>query len=289
MAFCKYCGNPIAEGGQCTCAEAAAEANDQILGAAPAVIPPVQSNPAPQQFGAQQFGAQQFGAQNTPAEFMQPQPPAPAAAAANPNKKKGIIIAAAAVLLAVIGVLVWFLFLRGESEPEVADYEQPVSQLFNGINQKDGRLCMESMATDHWKNYKTEYRYDGDKSRFNDYYDDLCDRMTENLEEFFEEAADGWNVEKIKYSYRITGKTRLDEYELRDFEDEDLYESDELTAGYELKVKMTVKGDDRSESSNGTLKVVKCSEGWKLVPESNQGFRFSRFDDAEDVLSMIMR
>ena len=272
MAFCKYCGKQLREGEQCTCAEEAAAANNRIFaeGTAAPPAPVYQPQAQPVQPDMQQNST--------------------ALAAGNRKKKTGIIIAAAAVLLAVIGVLVWFLFLRGDDGSDMPDYEKPVSQLFKGINQQDSSICIDAMATDRAYRILADEEYDGDISKSREQVQRACEEVSDLMKDFFEEASDEWDAERISYSYRISGKERLEDYELREIEEEcdSLYESRGLSSGYRLNVKVTVKADDRSETASGYFTVVKTDDGWRLVPKSNEDFKFSRLHEAEDMIELGM-
>ncbi|MBQ8920543.1 MAG: hypothetical protein IJ060_12435 [Oscillospiraceae bacterium] len=280
MAFCKYCGRPLGAGEQCHCAQTAAEANNRIFAAGSAPGYPVQQPVQPEM----QQAVQPIGGDA--------QPDGAGKAAENPKKKTGIIIIAAAVLLLIVGILVWLLFLRGNgSGSDVSSYETPVSQFFKGINQKDYRICIESITTERFYRQRADERYDGDLAEFKEYFRERCESKSSRIENFYEEAQEGWNADRISYSYRISGKERLDDYELREIEDdyEEIYEYRELSSGYRLNVKVTVKADDKSETSSGYLTVVKTNDGWRLVPESDEGFDFDRLVDAEDLIHACMR
>ncbi|MBQ8920542.1 MAG: hypothetical protein IJ060_12440 [Oscillospiraceae bacterium] len=277
MAFCKYCGRPLGAGEQCHCVQTAAEANNRIFAAGSAPGYPVQQPEMQQPVQPIGGDVQPDGAGKT---------------AENPKKKTGIIIIAAAVLLVIAGILVWLLFLRGNgSGSNVPDYEKPVSQLFKGINQKDYSICADSIYTDYFLRQWADEDYDGDMSECREQYREGCERLTGRIEEFYDEAEAGWNADRISYSYKIIAKIRLDEDDLGNIEDrwDDIFRSGELTAGYKLKIRMTVKADDRKESSDGFMTVVKTDDGWRLVRRSNENFDFSRLVDAEDLINLCIR
>ncbi len=262
MNYCEYCGRPLGEGEQCACRgaadAAAAEANNRILAAAVPVTPP----PVP---------AVQTGSipQEPAAEFMQPQP---AAAAAKPksSRKTGIIIAGAAALLAVIGVLLWFFVLRDS-------YEKPLKQYFKGLNQFDFKKSAEAVLTDHWYTYAAERYTDGDVDEIKEKLKDMWDEMEDEYED----------VEDLEFSYKIVRKKKLKTDKLEEIEEkwQDFFEPGELKEGYQLKVRVTIDGDERAESNTGYYTVVRSEkEGWRLLSNSCKEFSFSRYDDAHGAM-----
>ncbi|MBQ8920544.1 MAG: hypothetical protein IJ060_12430 [Oscillospiraceae bacterium] len=269
MKFCKNCGRVIGDNEQCQCGFGTEDA-----------APPVQEYPAQQQYPQMQ----------QPAGFPQPQPAfghmqKPAPAAANPKKKTGIVMITAAILLAAAGALVWFLFLH------TADYEQPVKDYFSGINKKNYKTCTNTWTTEYMFESLAEYSFEGSISECRSSFNEFCSDMTEEMEDFYEDCEEDWGVKNISYSYKITDKEKLSRDDLRDIEEENsfMYRENELKEGYELKLKVTVKGSGESDSATGTVMVVKSSrEGWKLVAESADGFEFTKFTDAEDMITACM-
>jgi len=269
MKFCKNCGRMIGDNEQCTCG----------LGADSGV---------PEQQG---YPAQQYPQMQQPGGFPQMQPPAAfpqpgaAQAAENPKRKTGIIMVAAALMIAVIGGLVWFLFLRTEG------CEQPVKDYFSAINKKNYKACTNTWTTEYMFESLADYSFDGDISECRRSFNEYCTDMADEMRDFFEEGEAEWGVQNISYSYKIKSKDQLSSSDLRDIEDENdfLYRENELKEGYELKLTVTVKGSGKSDTADGCITVVKSSkEGWKILPESADGFKFTQFYDAEDLISDCM-
>ena len=293
MAFCKYCGRQLADGEQCTCPEAlnaAAAANSQILSAGTdrSNIPPEQQN----LYGQQQAGHQQIPPQGYPdANGIQQADAAAVTAKPAQKKKTGIIIAAAAVLLALIGFLVWFFALRGESG-SVPDYEKPIKTMIDAINQRDFKAGKDAVLTSHFFELWANDDYSGDVSECRSYYKELCADYSERMVEYFDEAADELDTKssKIQYSYSVVSKEKLDRDELENLEDRfyKFYDTGDLKEGYRLKLKVTFTAGKESKTSRGYISVVNVrKDGWKLVPESADEFDFGEYD-ADDMIDVIL-
>ena len=269
MKFCKNCGRVIGDNEQCTCG----------LGAN-AADPQQQMYSAPQQYPqTQQFGGYPQG---QPAGIPQ-MSGYPQQAAAKPGRKTGIILILTALLLAA-GLGVWTVFFR------TAGYEKPVEQLFKGINSRNFKTCCDAWVTDYMYQSLADYSFDGDISACRNSFNEYCTEMKDEMQDFFAEREDDWDVKNIKYSYSIEGKSKLSSSDLRDIEEDTrfFYRDSELKEGYELEVTVTVKSSGGSDSAKGYLIVVRGRDGWKLVPDYNDGFSFSEFKDAEEIIEACL-
>ncbi|MBR3268803.1 MAG: PASTA domain-containing protein [Oscillospiraceae bacterium] len=272
MAFCKYCGRQLGDGESCSCIGDAGAANDLILsgGTKPAGNPQAlpQYIQQPQAYPAAN-GLQPAGNEAAP---VQPK-----------KKKTGIIIGVSVLLLALIGFLVWFFALRGESS-SIPDYEKPVQQYFQAINERDGKAYATVLLP---KEVLAEY----EKTE-----KDFFKLISQRMRLFFDRAAKEWNPgvdgDDITYSYTVTSKTKLTESELseladkygEDFDDFDDY-SAEFQQGWLLKLKVTVKAGDKKDSASAKLYSVKDGKDWMLLLDRNSVIDFRKFKYAGYILN----
>ncbi len=274
MKFCKNCGRMIGDNEQCPCG----------FGDSASVPGAAHGYPVQQPFAETQ--PQPTGAypQNQPAGFPPVYPAqTAAAAAAKPKKKTGLIVVLAILMLGMIGGGIWFFVQRGGS----GSYETPVKEFFSGINKKNFKTCADTWTTDYLFKSLANHTFDGSVSECKKSFQEYCSKMNDEMEDFFEDCEDEWNVRSISYSYSIEAKDKLSARDLRDLEEDYdlLYQSNELKEGYELKIKVTVKGSGKSDSATGYFTVVKSSkEGWKLLPDAANEFKFTEFKDAEDLI-----
>ena len=94
--------------------------------------------------------------------------------------------------------------------------------------------------------------------------DDKLDDMKEDLEDEY-----GKN---IKISYKILDKEKIDKDDLKEVQEdlEDEYEDAKknkvnVTDGYKLSVKLTIKGKDDKDSDTVTMKIYKIGGKWCML------------------------
>lgn len=148
-------------------------------------------------------------------------------------------IAAAAVILVV---LLLAIALGG-------GYKKPLKSYFNGIQKTN--------ATTYLKAYPSFMKDD-----IEDYYDkDRLEKMMDSMEDEY--------GDKIKITYKVVDKIKMDKDELEDVKDdlEDDYEDEKIkvTAGYTVCVKITVKGSDDSETRFTTFDIYKINGKWCMI------------------------
>lgn len=151
-------------------------------------------------------------------------------------KKIGIAAVAAVVVIVLISVIFG------------SPYKKPLDNLINGISSSNGRMI---------KNAFPKY----EAREIEDYYDfdDIAEEMHDSLEDEYG---------KFKITYEIRRKDKIAKGDLRDLEDsiEDTYDKKvKVSAGYELKVKMQIKGRDDSDKTTTTIAVYKIDGKWCIT------------------------
>lgn len=159
----------------------------------------------------------------------------------NNNTKKFVLIGGIA-LAAVLVIIVLIALLGG-------GYKKPLKNYFSGIEK--------TKAETYLKAYPEFMRED-----MEDTYDD--ERLESMLEIFEEEYGD-----KIKISYKILDKEKINKEDLEDVKDdlEDEYDDEDIkvTDGYTVAVKITVKGSDDKEASYSSFEVYKINGKWCMI------------------------
>ena len=135
-------------------------------------------------------------------------------------------------------------------------YKKPVDNMVKAMETGKGKYLYKAMPE-----FLIEYQYEDEKK--SDIYDDLDESMELITGMLEEEYGDD-----IKISYKIKDKDKIDKDDLEDLEDsiKDKYdEKVRVSKGYELKVKMKIKGDDDKEEDTTTIKVYKIDGDWCLM------------------------
>ena len=112
-----------------------------------------------------------------------------------------------------------------------------------------------------------EQMSDGDASNYKEY----CKYRNEKMKDFLEEGTDDLG-ENLKISkIEIKKDKKLSEKKLKEikkrYKDDDYIDADKITEAHEIKVKVTIKGDDDSDSHRRTIIVVKYKGNWKVIDE----------------------
>ena len=158
------------------------------------------------------------------------------------NKKKIAIIGG---IVAAVAVVIFLLIsLIGGA------YKNPIKNYFNGLQKCNAKTYIKAFP---------EFMKD-----------DLEESYTnESLEDRKEKLEDKYG-DKVKYSYKIIDKTKLTKDELKDSKKalEKLYKDEKikLTDGYQVCVKVTIKGADKKETSYETFVVYKLNGKWCMLP-----------------------
>lgn len=166
----------------------------------------------------------------------------------NKNKAIAVLIAAVAVILVIIIVLVNLLSGGG--------YKKPIDNMMKAMETGKGKYLYKTMPE-----FLIEYEYEDEKK--SDIYDELDEIM-----ESITDALEGEYGDDIKISYKIKDKEKIEKDDLEDLEDSIKDEYDEkvkVSKGYELKIKMKIKGDDDKEEETATINVYKIDGDWCLM------------------------
>ena len=160
------------------------------------------------------------------------------------NKKKIAIIGG--IVAAVVVVLFIIVSLIGGA------YKSPIKNYFNGLQKCNSKTYLKAFP--EFMRESLEDKYD----------DEYLEEKKENLEDTY--------GDKIKYSYKIIDKTKLTKDEIKDSKKalEKLYEDEKikLTAGYQVCVKVTIKGSEKKGTSYDTFYVYKINGKWVTIPSS---------------------
>ena len=159
------------------------------------------------------------------------------------NKKIAII---GGIVAAVIVVVIAFIALLG------GGYKKPLDNYFSGIQKTNEKTYLK--AYPEFAKDDLEDKYD------KEYLED----MKENFEKEY--------GDKLKISYKVLDKTKLDKDDLKSAKEslEKKYDDEKIkiTDGYEVAVKITIKGSDDKEVTYTSFKVYKVNGKWCMLPSS---------------------
>ena len=155
------------------------------------------------------------------------------------------------------------------------DYMKPIENYFEGIEKNDGELMMEAYH-EYQLNYEKKNYHDGSADELEDSYKSGVKTLYNLLKEEF--GSD------LTISVSVEDKEKIDKGYLKDYE-EYLQEkwdtkSLEVTEGYEVEVKVTVKGDDDKDSDSSDFVVLKVDGDWCMCDISP--------DDVQDALDDLL-
>lgn len=164
------------------------------------------------------------------------------------TKNKNTIIGLSACALGVVLIILLISLLIPRP------YKKPIKDMFTAIEKCDGKK-LESALPDFINDM-----YDGKTSdSVDDYYEDLLEVMNEALEDEF--------GDDISISVSFVSAKKLDKSDLRHEENKikvNYGEKVEVTGGYKVKIKATIKGDDDKDTSTGKMNVYKIDGKWCL-------------------------
>lgn len=164
------------------------------------------------------------------------------------NKNTIIGLAVIAVVLVIVIIVVCTSITPG--------YEKPIDNMCKAISKNDGKAL--ANAFPEYLNDMIEDKMDSDYDDIEEYYEEeLLYNIVDRLEDEY--------GENIKVKYKVLKKKEIKNSELKDLEDdiEDLYdEKVDVEKGYEVKVKMTVKGKDDDEEDTDWINVYKIDGKW---------------------------
>ncbi|MCM1228062.1 MAG: zinc ribbon domain-containing protein [Clostridium sp.] len=162
-----------------------------------------------------------------------------------------VLIAAAAVVLVVFILILKALF--GGS------YKDPIDNFCKAMETGKGKYLYKSMPE-----FMIEDEYDDmKKSEIIDELDEVGEDLLDSLEDEY--------GDDIKVSYKIKSKEKIDKDDLKDMEDdiEDYYDAKvNVQKGYEVKLRLKIKGDDDDDSEKVTFNVYKIDGKWCMEADS---------------------
>ena len=161
---------------------------------------------------------------------------------AEKKSNKNVAIIGGVVVVAIIVIIIVFALISGA-------YKSPIKNYFNGMQKASSKTYL--------KAFPSFMQDELEKS-----YDD--DRMEEMMESYEKKYGD-----KVKITYKILDKTKLEKDELDDVKDDlkDEYEDEKIkvTKGYEVCIKATIKGSDEEEVDYTSLKIYNINGKWCLI------------------------
>lgn len=143
-------------------------------------------------------------------------------------------------------------------------YESALNDFFDSIENSDSSLMMKAIPEcemEYLEKSLKEYEgYDSVKEYLDDYFNEVMKAITKHY------------GENISVSYEVINETELSDKKLREVQD-DLKASYnakdiDIAKGYDLKLDITIKGDEGSDTQNDNLKVVKIDGDWHIVEYS---------------------
>ncbi|MDR0804624.1 MAG: zinc ribbon domain-containing protein [Oscillospiraceae bacterium] len=231
--FCAICGTP--------------------LPTQPLPTPPQQYAPQPQQYAPP---PQQYA---PPPQYQQPQPqyaPQPQYGIPPQQAKRSKTAVICIIAVVVVALLVVFFVSssdkdsggsgssNGGSSNSVADYEQPIKYLFDGLNGYNWNTFSKALPP-----------------TLIEEIDNRGVSHSEVIEAMFSNLFDEHDtVEKL--SYKVVGKTRFSDDDLYDYSDD--LEVD-LTDGYELEVEYSATVDGEKEVDTEEFYVGKINGKWYFL------------------------
>ena len=158
------------------------------------------------------------------------------------------LIAAAAVVVVILLLILKALF--GGS------YKEPIDNMCKAMETGKGKYLYKCMP-----DFVLDEQYEDMKKS------EIIDELDEQAEDALEDMEDEFG-DDVKVSYKIKDKEKIDKDDLEDMEEmfEDVYDSKiKITKGYEVDVKIKVKGDDESKNQEVTLNVYKINGDWCIM------------------------
>lgn len=174
----------------------------------------------------------------------------------NPDPKTIGLLAAVAVVAVLILILLINILFGGA-------YKKPLDNLAKALSKESATAYMktepEFVITDKEKEIKKDK--DSKYDDVEEYYQNVVDNKVEDLEEDF--------GKKIKVSYKITDKEKLDKKDLKDCKDilkfAGAKNSVKVTKGYTLEVEVKYKGKDDKDTDEKELVVCKVDGKWCII------------------------
>lgn len=166
-----------------------------------------------------------------------------------PNNNKMIGMA----VVGVAAVVVLFLLFKFIGLFTTPAYEKPIKYVCDGMEKGSAKTMMKAFP---------DYIVDQLEDNYGD-MDEFMDSMTENLEDSY--------GKRVKISFKVTDKEKIDKDDISDLEDEIESYYDEnvnIKAAYNLEVEMKIKGSEDDDENDDELTVIKVGSKWYLYDQS---------------------
>ena len=171
-----------------------------------------------------------------------------------PNNNKMIGMA----VVGVAALVVLFILVKLFGAITTPGYEKPIQYVCNGIEDGSFKTMMKAFP---------EYITDQMEDYYGDEMDELMDGMVENLKDEY--------GKKVKITYRVKDKDKMDKSDIKELEQNVKYSYDEkvkIKEAYELEVEMKIKGSEGSDKDTSDITVIKVGSKWYLYDQSLMGF-----------------
>ncbi len=224
--FCNYCGTQLSDD-----AAFCPNCGSNVASAAPQASAPAESTPA------QTVDSSSYSSSST----------ASAVAPKEGGNNKNLIIGVCAAVAAV--VVIFFII---SSIVSGFGYKGPIKKYFTAINKEDGKKYMKAIPK---------------------FVSDAADKDAGDYEDYLKDLKDLMDVGKDpKISYDIIDKIEKTDDELENYEKsinkkykKQLDDDVEVSAGYEVLLKLTVKGSKRSKKDFTSVTVLKIDGDWYFM------------------------
>ncbi len=161
------------------------------------------------------------------------------------NNKKTFAIIGGAIVAVVAIILIIVAIVSG-------GYKSPIKNYYKGLEKADSKAYVKAYP-DFMK-------------------DDIEDKYDDEALEDMKEATEKEYGDKVKYTYKVVGKIKLDEDDLKDVKKklEEKYEDEKIkvTAGYEVCLRLKVKGSDEKDETFASRYVYKVNGKWCIIGSS---------------------
>lgn len=170
----------------------------------------------------------------------------------NNNKLIGMIVVGAVALVCL------FLLFKVVGAVSTPGYEKPVKYMLNGLQDGNYKTMMKAYP----KFMKEQF-----DEQVEDYYDGEVDELMEMLTDDMKEEYG----KKVKLSYKVTDKEKLDKDEVKDLQESFKWRYDEkvkIKEAYVLELEMKIKGSEGKDEEDVEMTVIKIGSDWYLTQEA---------------------
>ena len=268
MAFCKYCGNKLEDGQECTCEEAVEAAKSKSESTADKANKnevDKKEKEVDKDSGSGLENQEEVSNQTENIEDKQSiEPeieitkdlPVPAQTISDTMLKRGLVL---------ISVLAFGLVLLIVIAANVVGcgYKRPVKNVVKGLNRERAELVVNSFYP---RDYVEELRDDAEDGDME--WSDITDDMDSLITDVKEVCEDSYFGDDLKISAKIIKKKKATAKDIRTIKKEFEKYDAVVKKVYRLKVRLTVKGDDEKEQVHFYIYSVKLKGGrWVLYAD----------------------